>query len=144
MIRPRLHVTILLYGLSMAVLLAGLKLVEYRFFVKDFSLEILLGIVALLFASLGVWAGRRLSSPASTSNVPFTSNRREIERLHISPREMEVLDLMSRGLSNKEIADTLFISLSTVKTHTASLFQKLDAGRRTQALKKARDLGIIS
>ncbi|GJQ19851.1 MAG: hypothetical protein HBSIN02_02060 [Bacteroidia bacterium] len=144
MTRSRPHFTIILFGLSMAVLLTGLKLMEYRFFAKDFSLEILLGIVALLFVSLGVWAGRRLAGPAPGTNLPFIPNRREVERLHISPREMEVLDLMSRGLSNKEIADTLFISLSTVKTHTANLFQKLDAVRRTQALKKARDLGLIS
>lgn len=137
--------TILLYGTAMAALFFGLKLLEYRFLVKDLSLEVLLGIVAVFFAVLGIWAGVRLSRRGALSpEDAFDPNRSQAERLGISPRELEVLDLMARGLSNKQIADTLFISLSTVKTHAASLFQKLEAGRRTQALRKAREIGLIA
>lgn len=136
--------TIVLYGTAMAVLFIGLKLLEYRFLVKDLSLEVLLGIVAVFFAALGTWAGIRLTRrSASPPEGAFIPDRARAERLGISPRELEVLELMARGLSNKQIADTLFISLSTVKTHAASLFQKLEAGRRTQALRNAREIGLI-
>ncbi|MBI4418651.1 MAG: response regulator transcription factor [Ignavibacteriales bacterium] len=142
--RSSVRNTILLYGSAMAALFTGLKLVEYRFLVKDLSLEILLGVVALVFAAVGVWAGRRLSRQRIITGDPdFRPNQQELDRLHISRRELEVLEMMARGLSNKEIADTLYISLSTVKTHTSNLFQKLEAGRRTQALRRARELGLI-
>jgi two-component system, NarL family, response regulator LiaR len=136
--------SIILYGVAMAVLLGILKFAEYRFFVRDLSLELYLGVVAVLFVSLGVWAGRRLTrvkviSPPSE----FKCDEAELKRLGITKREYEVLGLIAQGLSNKEIADRLFVSTSTIKTHTSNLFLKLEASRRTQALQKAKELQII-
>lgn len=137
--------TILMYGTAMALLLVLLKVIEYRFVLHDLTLEAAIGILALFFTSLGAWAGIRLAK-RTTIVVPdpnFRVNQQELHRLGISKREHEVLELMARGLSNQEIADSLFISLSTVKTHSSNLFQKLGVERRTQALQKARESGIL-
>lgn len=137
--------TILMYGTAMALLLVLLKVIEYRFVLHDLTLEAAIGILALFFTSLGAWAGIRLAR-RKTIVVPdpnFRVNQQELHRLGISKREHEVLELMARGLSNQEIADSLFISLSTVKTHSSNLFQKLGVERRTQALQKARESGIL-
>jgi len=136
--------TILLYGLALATFLALLKFIEYRFFVRDFSLEMYMGIVAAFFTGLGIWAGLRLTRKRVVIVSPdFKLDDSALQRLGISRREYEVLDLIARGCSNQEIAEKLFISLSTVKTHSSNLFQKLDARRRTQALRRARELGLI-
>lgn len=136
--------TILLYGLALATFLALLKFIEYRFFVRDFSLEMYMGIVAVFFTGLGIWAGLRLTRKRVVIVSPdFKLDDSALQRLGISRREYEVLDLIARGCSNQEIAEKLFISLSTVKTHSSNLFQKLDARRRTQALRRARELGLI-
>ncbi len=136
---------ILMYGSAMALLLTLLKVIEYRLVLHDLTLEAAIGILALFFTSLGVWAGIRLTR-RKTIVVPdpnFRVNQQELHRLGISQREHEVLELMARGLSNQEIADSLFISLSTVKTHSSNIFQKLGVERRTQALQKARESGIL-
>ncbi|WP_339789653.1 LuxR C-terminal-related transcriptional regulator [uncultured Imperialibacter sp.] len=138
--------TIVIYGLSMAALLFLLKLLEYRFFVRDLSLEIYVGAVALLFVLIGVWAGGKIIGKRRTTVIvqrKFHLNEDELRRLEISQRELQVLQLMAEGFSNQEIADKLFISLSTVKTHTANLFSKLDSRRRTQAVQKAKELSLI-
>jgi NarL family two-component system response regulator LiaR len=136
--------TIVLYGLSLAVLVGVLRLIEYRFFVRDLSLEFYVGAIAVLFTGLGIWAGRRLTRRKSiVINPDFRFNQTEISRLGISPRELEVLELMAKGLSNQEIANKLFVSLNTVKTHSSSIFLKLDVKRRTQAIHKAKELQFI-
>ena len=113
--------------------------------VRDLSLEFYLGVVALVFTAVGIWAGLRLTRPKTKVIVQkdFTFNEEEFNRLGISKRELEVLELMAQGLSNQEIADKLFVSLNTVKTHSANLFIKLDAKRRTQAVQRAKDLQLI-
>lgn len=117
---------------------------EYRFFVHDLSLEFYLGVVAVIFTSLGIWAGLRLTrKKVITVGPEFVFNEHEFQRLGISKREHEVLDLMAKGLSNQEIADKLFVSLNTIKTHTSNLFLKLEAKRRTQAIQKAKALNLI-
>ena len=136
--------TILLYGIAMAALTGLLKFFEYRFLVRDLSLEFYIGLVAVLFAGLGVWAGLRLARrEVSIANPDFKLNEAELQRLGISKREYEVLELMAQGLSNQEIADKLFVSLNTVKTHSTNLFMKLDARRRTQAVRRAKELGLL-
>ncbi len=136
--------SIILYGVAMAVLMGFLKFVEYRFFVRDLSLEFYLGLVAILFIVLGVWVGRRLTRvKVINAKSEFTVDDAEMKRLGITKREYEVLGLIAQGLSNKEIADRLFVSTSTIKTHTSNLFLKLDASRRTQALQRAKELQII-
>jgi DNA-binding CsgD family transcriptional regulator len=136
--------TILLYGVAMAALTGILKFIEYRFFVHDLAIELYLGAVAVLFAGLGVWAGLRLTRrKVIIANPDFKLNELELQRLGISKREYEVLQLMAQGLSNREISDKLFVSLNTVKTHSSNLFMKLDARRRTQAIHRAKELGLL-
>jgi DNA-binding CsgD family transcriptional regulator len=139
-----LRKSIFLYGIAMAALIGILKFAEYRFFVRDLSLELYLGLVALIFIALGIWVGRRLTrAKVITAEAEFTVDDAALKRLGITKREYEVLGLIAQGLSNKEIADRLFVSTSTVKTHTSNLFVKLEASRRTQALQKAKELQII-
>lgn len=144
--------TVLLYGVLAAAIILALKLIEYRFLVVEHSLEIYGGIVALLFATLGIWLGLKLTK--STERVivreiavpvsgPFVMNAESLGRLGITPRELEILQLMAGGLSNREIAERLFVSENTVKTHSANLFTKLNARRRTQAVQLAKEAGVI-
>lgn len=136
--------TVLLYGTALAALTALLKFIEYRYLVRDLALEFYLGIVAVLFTGLGVWAGLRLTRKQTVVIAPnFTRNDAELESLGISKREFEVLELIAEGLSNQEIADKLFVSLNTVKTHSSSLFMKLAVRRRTEALRRAKELRLL-
>lgn len=138
--------TILLYSLALAALLFLLQWLQFGYMVRDLSLEFYLGVVAIVFTAVGIWAGLRLTRPKTKVIVQkdFTFNEEEFNRLGISKRELEVLELMAQGLSNQEIADKLFVSLNTIKTHSANLFIKLDAKRRTQAVQKAKDLQLIN
>jgi len=136
--------SVILYGIAMAALLGILKFAEYRFYVRDLSLELYLGLVAVIFVGLGVWVGRRLTRVRVIApESEFKLNEADLKKLGITKREYEVLGLIAQGLSNKEIADKLFVSTSTIKTHTSNLFLKLDASRRTQALQRAKELQII-
>ena len=142
--------TVLLYGILGGVLIAALKLVEYRFLVLEHSLEIYGGIVALIFSALGIWLGLKLTRtrivvkevPVPVTG-PFERNEARLEELGITPRELEILEAMAAGLSNREIAGRLFVSENTVKTHAARLFDKLSARRRTQAVQLAKQAGLI-
>ena len=138
--------TILIYGLAMAALIGLLKLVEYKYFVHDIPFEFYIGVVAVMFTGLGVWAGLRLTRPKVVEvavNGPFERDDRAVKQLGISKREFEVLELMAAGLSNQDIADRLFVSTSTVKTHVSNVLAKLDASRRTEAIARAKNLRII-
>jgi DNA-binding CsgD family transcriptional regulator len=136
--------TVALYGLAMAAMLAVMKYIEYQFMAKSLSTEFYIGIVAVFFTGLGIWAGLKLTRKhVEVIGPEFIFNEAELVRLDISRRELEVLELMSAGLSNQEIADKLFVSLNTIKTHSSNLFLKLDVSRRTQAVQKARQLRLI-
>jgi two-component system, NarL family, response regulator LiaR len=136
--------TIIIYGLALAALIAGMRYIEYQFFTKSLSVEFYVGIVAIFFTALGIWAGLKLTRKKVEIIGPeFILSTAELARLDISKRELEVLELMAQGLSNQEIADKLFVSLNTIKTHSSNLFLKLDVSRRTQAVQKARELRII-
>jgi two-component system, NarL family, response regulator LiaR len=136
--------TIFLYGFSLAALVALLKFFEYRFFIRDLSMEIYVGVVAILFTALGIWAGLKLTRKKIVLVAgDFHQDTEVLNRLGISKREQEVLDLISKGHSNQEIADKLFVSINTVKTHSSNLFQKLEVSRRTQAIQRAKELRII-
>jgi DNA-binding CsgD family transcriptional regulator len=138
--------TVVLYGLGMAALVFVLKYAEYKYWVRDLRMEVYVGVVAVLFTALGIWVGRKMLAsgkkelPGASSPTP---NAEVARALGISGRELEVLQLMARGCSNQEIADKLFISLPTVKSHSSSLFVKLDVSRRTQAVHKAKEAGIL-
>lgn len=131
----------------LALLIFLLKVLEYKFFVRDLSLEFYIGVVALLFTGLGIWVGLKLTRKRNPMPPPavgsFVPNESALQQIGISPREYEVLEGMAQGFSNQEIADKLFLSINTVKTHTSNLFTKLDARRRTQAIQKAKALGLI-
>jgi NarL family two-component system response regulator LiaR len=141
---------ILIYGLCGGVLIVILKLVEYRFLVIQHSIEIYGGLIALLFAMLGIWLGLKLTKNKETvivREVPapqfFTLNETRLRELGITRRELEILELIANGLSNREIAEKLFVSENTVKTHSSRLFDKLSARRRTQAVQMGKELGLI-
>jgi two-component system, NarL family, response regulator LiaR len=143
---------ILIYGLVGGLLIVLLKLVEYRFLVIEHSLEIYGALIALLFAVLGIWLGLKLTRTKEKvviKEVPvvaaerFTLNETRLEELGITPRELEILGLIARGLSNREIAEQLFVSENTVKTHSSRLFDKLSARRRTQAVQLGKEFGLI-
>lgn len=133
--------TILLYSLAVAGGVFLLQWLEYQHMVRVLPTEIYVGIVAVLFGGLGVWVGSRLT--ATTPPQPFEPNVRAIEYLGISGREYDVLELLALGHSNREIADELFVSPNTVKSHLARLYDKLEVSRRTQAIQKARTLRMI-
>jgi DNA-binding CsgD family transcriptional regulator len=143
---------ILIYGLVGGLLILLLKVVEYRFLVIEHSIEIYGGLVAALFAGLGIWLGLKLTRNKETvviKEVPiapperFTLNQSRLKELGITPRELEILELIARGLSNREIAEQLFVSENTVKTHSSRLFDKLSARRRTQAVQFGKEFGLI-
>ena len=143
---------ILIYGICGGLLILLLRLVEYRFLVLEHSLEIYGGLVALVFAALGIWLGLKLTRkeevvvvkeiPVQISQT-FVLNEAKLADLGITPRELEILQLISSGLSNREIADKLFVSENTVKTHSSRVFDKLNAKRRTQAVQIGKELGLI-
>jgi DNA-binding CsgD family transcriptional regulator len=144
--------TVLVYGLIGGVLIAALKLIEYRYLLVEHSLEIYGGVVAALFATLGIWLGLKLTRTTEVVKEvvvvrdaqPFVVDRTQLDKLGITPREHEILTLIASGLSNREIADKLFVSENTVKTHSSRLFMKLNARRRTQAVQIAKESGLIA
>jgi DNA-binding CsgD family transcriptional regulator len=147
---------VLLYGLLGGALIVVLRLVEYRWLVLEHSLEIYGGLVAAIFAGLGIWLGLRLSRPRETvvvrevlkevevpAPVAFVRDQARLDSLGITPRELEILELIAAGLSNKEIAARAFVSENTVKTHSSRVFGKLGAQRRTQAVQLAKEQRLI-
>lgn len=145
LLRKRNLLLILTYGAGLAGLIFFLKFIEYKYFVRDFTTEVYIGIVAVMFTAVGVWVGSKLVKRKSVGirAIDFEPDEEQIKQLGLSKREFEVLELIAKGLSNKEIGEKLFISIPTVKTHSSNLFVKLDVQRRTQAIKRARELKII-
>jgi two-component system, NarL family, response regulator LiaR len=144
-----------LYGALGGALIVALQLIEYRYLIATRSIEIYGGLIAVVFVSLGVWLGVTLTGrperivvqevevrvPAEP--VPFSPDPARREAMGVTKRELEILGLMASGLSNKEIADQIFVSENTVKTHTSRLFEKLGARRRTQAIQLGKEFGLI-
>ncbi len=144
---------ILLFGISLAALLFFLRWMEFRFLMLHHSTEIYVGIIALIFTGLGIWLALSLAKPKTVvverlkvveKSTSFIRNEALIEQLGLSAREQEVLQLMAEGFSNNEIAEKMFVSLNTVKTHSSNLFSKLDVNRRTQAVDYAKKNRLIS
>jgi DNA-binding CsgD family transcriptional regulator len=141
----------LIYGLTGGLLIVLLKLIEFRFLIVEHSLEIYGGLIALLFAALGIWLGLKLTRkevvvkevPVPAVSEPFAVNEAQQKQLGITKRELEILELIAQGMSNREIADRLFVSENTVKTHSSRLFDKLSAKRRTQAVQIGKEIGLI-
>ncbi|MVN92109.1 helix-turn-helix transcriptional regulator [Mucilaginibacter aquatilis] len=147
------HKQSIVYGLAMAVMLFVLKWLELKFIIIRHSFEIYAGLIAVIFTGLGIWLALKLARPKEktiivekpvyVSHENFIVNDEALQQTNMSRRELEVLELMAEGLSNLEIAGKLFVSLNTVKTHSARLFEKLDVKRRTQAVDKAKRMGIL-
>ncbi|MGD0889417.1 MAG: helix-turn-helix transcriptional regulator [Acidobacteriaceae bacterium] len=143
---------VLICGLVGGVLITLLKWSEYQFLVLEHSLEIYGGLVAIIFAALGIWLGLRLTGPRQrvvvkevlvSAGEPFVPDDKKREYLGITRREMEILALVAQGMSNREIAGRLFVSENTVKTHCSRAFDKLGARRRTQAVQLGKELGLL-
>lgn len=145
---------IIIYSASLAFLLVLLQLLQFRFLVLNHALDLYIGAIALLFTGLGIWLALKFAKPKTQTIIVekeifikpeagFTRNEAELDRLSISKRELEVLELMAKGMSNQEIAAQLFVSLNTIKTHSGKVFEKLEVKRRTQAVDKAKRLSII-
>ena len=142
----------LLYGLCGGILIVALKLIEFRFLVVEHSIEIYGGLIALLFAGVGIWLGLKLTKNKEVlivkevpvpASQPFALNEERVKDLGITKRELEILELIARGMSNREIAEKLFVSENTVKTHSSRLLDKLSAKRRTQAVQIAKEMGLL-
>jgi len=142
----------IIYGVALALLLLLLKWLEWQFVIANHAVEVYSSAIAVVFTALGVWLALKLVKPEVNTIViekpvladaAFTLNEAELRQLRISSRELEVLQLMAEGLSNQEIAEKLFVSLNTVKTHSANLFVKMEVERRTQAVEKAKRLRLI-
>lgn len=137
-----------LYGAVLGLLLVLLQFSRYKLLLATHAEEWYVGLVALLFTGVGAWTAMQFVRPRNAPLPPTLPEPRPIpakrlEMHHITPREYEVLLLMAEGLSNQEIADRLFVSLHTVKTHASNLLSKLGAQRRTQAIQVAKALGIL-
>lgn len=141
------------YGILMAVLLLLLKWLQWKFLITDHAGDTYTGFIALFFTVLGIWLAFRLRGPEVRTviiekEIPVPRpadagiNETELQKLNLSSREYEVLQCMSRGLSNAEIAAELFLSVSTIKTHASNLFVKMDVKSRTQAIEKSKRLRI--
>jgi len=143
---------ILLLGVAGGLLAASLRFIEYRFLIVEHSVAIYGALTAILFAALGIRLGLNLTKTREVTvvrEVPvpapaiFVRNEAQVSALGITPRELEILDEIAAGKSTREIAETLFVSENTVKTHASRLYDKLGVRRRTQAVQEARRLGLL-
>ena len=150
---------VIIFGLVGGLLIVALQYTEYRFVVIEHSVELYGALVAILFATFGIWLGLRItrnretiivrevfvpaSGPGAEPVSPFAPDTARQQSLGITARELEILTLIARGLSNREIATQLFVSENTVKTHCSRAFDKLGAARRTQAVRRGKELGLL-
>ena len=156
---------VLIFGLVGGLLIAILQYTEYRFVIIEHSVELYSALVAILFAAFGIWLGLRITrrreiiretvvvkevivpaeapAPLAPNTAPFAPDTARQQTLGITARELEILTLVARGFSNREIATQLFVSENTVKTHCARAFDKLGAARRTQAVLRGKELGLL-
>jgi DNA-binding CsgD family transcriptional regulator len=155
------HKQTILYGICLAILLFLLKWLELKFVIMDHSIEVFIGAIAIIFTLLGIWLAMKLTKPKVQTVIvekevlvekevfikeqpDFVLDEQQLGQIGLSKREMEVLQLMAEGMSNNEIAERLFVSLATVKTHSTRIFEKMEVQRRTQAIEKAKRLKIIA
>jgi two-component system, NarL family, response regulator LiaR len=146
---------IILYGVAMAAMIFVLKWLQWKFLIEDHYLEIYIGLIAIFFSALGIWVATHLTGPKiqmlviekevyAEPNERRVLNEIELKKLKLSSREYEVLQLLTQGHTNAEIAEKLYLSLSTIKTHVSNLFTKMEVKNRTQAIEKANRLNITS
>ena len=140
--------TIFIYGTALAALTGLLKYLEYQYLIRDLSTEVYIGVIAMFFTGLGIWVGLKWTKGKQQAKQSSANPNANLDRIlaqyKLSKRELEVLTLIAKGLSNKEIAEALFLSTNTVKTHSSNIFAKLEVKRRTQAVQKALELGLLN
>ena len=143
---------LLLYGAAGGVLIALLKLIEYKHFIRAYPGEVYGGLIAVIFTAVGIYFGLKWTKVKHVVVVkevpvrhdgPFVVNEAKLREIGLTQREHEILGLIAEGLSNREIAERLFVSENTVKTHSSRLFEKMSVSRRTQAVQKGKELGLI-
>jgi DNA-binding NarL/FixJ family response regulator len=141
----------ILYGVAGGALIALLKYIEYQHFIRAYPSELYGALLAIIFVAAGIHVGLRWNrmrhvvvvKEVPIAPAPFAVNAGKLRELGITPREHEILGLIAEGLSNREIGERLFVSENTVKTHSSRLFEKMDVSRRTQAVQKGKELGLI-
>jgi len=150
---------VLTFGIVGGLLITVLQWTQFRFIVIEHSVEVYGGVIAAIFAVLGIWLGVRMSRPRKPDDSqlgdqaiavqpnpemrPFLVDEQRREQLGITRRELEVLGLIAQGMSNREIAGKLFVSENTIKTHSSRVFDKLGARRRTQAVQLGKEFGLL-
>src|SRR5690606_21771895 len=129
----------------------ALKWLQWKFLIVDNAIDIYIGLIAVFFTALGVWVAMQLVKPKTQTiviekEVPekLSVDETELKKLNLSSREYEVLQLLAKGYSNADIANNLFLSVSTIKTHVSNLLIKMDVKSRTQTIEKAKRLKIIA
>lgn len=141
------------FGILIFCLLVLFQLARFQPYRAGFSVEIWIAIFSIIFFVIGIVLSRKLSSPRTRENEKelypiadksFEADASQISKLGISKREYEILLLINEGLSNQQIADKLFVSENTVKKHISNLFFKMDVERRTEAIRKAKGLKILT
>ena len=144
---------VLLWGAVGGILIALLKLIEYKHFVAEYPAEMYGGLVALIFTAVGIYLGLKWTRPKEVIVVkevlvpgggPFVLNDAKLREVGLTQREHEILGLIAQGLSNREIGEKLFVSENTVKTHSSRLFDKMQVNRRVQAVQRGKELGLIA
>ncbi|MEW4923326.1 response regulator transcription factor [Algibacter sp. 2305UL17-15] len=133
--------TILVFSLLILALLLLFQFSKYTLISGDLRIEYVMAIIAIVFLSIGIFINKKTQKQQPVSNTKI--DLQKIEVLGISKREYEVLREVALGLSNQEIAEKLFVSESTIKTHVSNLLVKLNAKRRTQAIQISKELNII-
>lgn len=137
--------TVLRFGLLVIVLLVLFQLTQVSQVTPDIPADTIIAITAVVLMALGIYLGGNMKKEKVVEvEPPKEIDEEKITQLGISQRELEVLQLISQGLSNQEIGERLFISESTIKTHVSNLFVKLDVKRRTQAVTRAKEWRIIA
>jgi two-component system, NarL family, response regulator LiaR len=137
---------VLLYGFIGGALITLLKLIEYQYFVRAYPGEVYGALVAVIFTAVGIYFGLKWTRPkviVVRDSGPFVLNVENLKEVRLTAREHEILGLIAQGLSNREIGEKLFVSENTVKTHSSRLFEKMSVNRRTQAVQRGKELGLI-
>jgi DNA-binding CsgD family transcriptional regulator len=143
---------IVVWGAAGGILIALLKVIEYKHFVHEYPSEVYGGLLALIFTAIGIYLGLKWTGNQEVVVVkevpvriggPFVLDETNLREIGLTPREHEILGLIAKGLSNREIADSLFVSENTVKTHSSRLFDKMQVKRRVQAVQRGKELGLI-
>lgn len=145
---------IVLYGIAMAILILALKWLQWKYLVVDNANDIYIGLIAVLFTLLGIWVATQLIQPKTETVIiekeviihqsdNFTVNQVELDKLHLTKREYQILQLLAEGHTNADIAAQLFLSLSTIKTHVSNLYAKMKVKNRIQAITWAKSKSIV-